>query len=151
MIASINGSSLGGWVEIAQQLADAGAAAIELNIYFVPGDLSATGAEVEQLHLDIVPRSGGRSTLPLAVKLSPFFSSPGNMALRLVEAGADGLVLFNRFLQPEVDVEALTVEAVGGAIHPVRGTPAAHLDRRPVQSHRRLAGGHLRRRGGGGR
>ena len=110
VIASINGASLGGWVQIAQQLADAGAAAIELNIYFVPGDLSVTGPEVEQLHLDIVAAVRRAVELPLAVKVSPFFSSPGNMALRLVEAGADGLVLFNRFLQPEVDIETLTVK-----------------------------------------
>ncbi len=110
VIASINGASLGGWVQIAQQLADAGAAAIELNIYFVPGDLSVSGPEVEQLHLDIVAAVRRAVELPLAVKVSPFFSSPGNMALRLVEAGADGLVLFNRFLQPEVDIETLTVK-----------------------------------------
>ena len=110
VIASINGASLGGWVQIAQQLADAGAAAIELNIYLVPGDLNVTGPEVEQLHLDIVAAVRRAVELPLAVKLSPFFSSPGNMALRLVEAGANGLVLFNRFLQPEIDIETLTVK-----------------------------------------
>lgn len=110
VIASINGSSLGGWVQIARQLADAGAAAIELNVYFVPGDLHLTGAEVEQRHLDIVGAVRAAVPVPIAVKLSPYFSSPGNMALRLVEAGADGLVLFNRFLQPEVDIEALTVK-----------------------------------------
>ena len=110
VIASINGSSLGGWVTIARQLADAGAAAIELNIYFVPGELSITGAEVEQRHLDIVGAVRAAVPVPIAVKLSPYFSSPGNMALRLVEAGADGLVLFNRFLQPDVDIETLTVK-----------------------------------------
>ncbi len=109
VIASINGANLGGWVRIARQLADAGAAAIELNVYFVPGDLHLTGAEVEQRHLDIVGAVRAAVPVPIAVKLSPYFSSPGNMALRLVEAGADGLVLFNRFLQPEVDIEALTV------------------------------------------
>ncbi len=110
VIASINGASLGGWVRIARQLADAGAAAIELNVYFVPGDLHLTGAEVEQRHLDIVGAVRAAVPVPIAVKLSPYFSSPGNMALRLVEAGADGLVLFNRFLQPEVDIETLTVK-----------------------------------------
>ncbi len=110
VIASINGANLGGWVRIARQLADAGAAAIELNVYFVPGDLHLTGAEVEQRHLDIVGAVRAAVPVPIAVKLSPYFSSPGNMALRLVEAGADGLVLFNRFLQPEVDIEALTVK-----------------------------------------
>ncbi|NMD47397.1 MAG: dihydroorotate dehydrogenase-like protein [Propionibacterium sp.] len=110
VIASINGANLGGWVRIARQLADAGAAAIELNVYFVPGDLHLTGAEVEQRHLDIVGAVRAAVPVPIAVKLSPYFSSPGNMALRLVEAGADGLVLFNRFLQPEVDIETLTVK-----------------------------------------
>jgi dihydroorotate dehydrogenase (fumarate) len=110
VIASINGANLGGWVRIARQLADAGAAAIELNVYFVPGDLQLTGAEVEQRHLDIVGAVRAAVPVPIAVKLSPHFSSPGNMALRLVEAGADGLVLFNRFLQPEVDIETLTVK-----------------------------------------
>ena len=110
VIASINGSSLGGWIEIARQLGDAGASAIELNIFLVPGDLRVTGDEVERQHLDIVTAVRRATDLPLAVKLSPFFSSPGNMALRLIEAGADGLVLFNRFIQPEVDVEALTVK-----------------------------------------
>lgn len=110
VIASINGASLGGWVEIAQQLADAGASAIELNIYFVPGNLTMTGAEVEQRHLDIVAAVRQAVALPIAVKLSPFFSSPGNMALRLIAAGADGLVLFNRFLQPDVDIETLSVK-----------------------------------------
>lgn len=110
VIASINGSSLGGWVQIARQLEDAGASAIELNIYLVPGELSVTGPEVEQVHLDIVAAVRAAVELPIAVKLSPFFSSPGNMALRLVEAGADGLVLFNRFLQPEIDIESLTVK-----------------------------------------
>ena len=110
VIASINGSSLGGWVQIARQLEDAGASAIELNIYLVPGQLSVTGPEVEQVHLDIVAAVRAAVELPIAVKLSPFFSSPGNMALRLVEAGADGLVLFNRFLQPEIDIETLTVK-----------------------------------------
>lgn len=110
VIASINGANLGGWVRIARQLADAGAAAIELNVYFVPGDLHLTGAEVEQRHLDIVGSVRAAVPVPIAVKLSPYFSSPGNMALRLIEAGADGLVLFNRFLQPEVDIETLTVK-----------------------------------------
>ncbi|MFT3859786.1 dihydroorotate dehydrogenase-like protein [Micropruina sp.] len=109
VIASINGSSLGGWVEIAQRLADAGAAAIELNIYLAPGNVSVTGADVERHHLQIVTAVRQVVEVPLAVKLSPFFSSPGQMALQLVEAGADGLVLFNRSLQPEIDIETLAV------------------------------------------
>ncbi|MGC3995303.1 MAG: dihydroorotate dehydrogenase-like protein [Propionicimonas sp.] len=109
LIASLNASGTGSWVDFAQQLADAGAAALECNIYFVPGDLALTGADVEERHLEIVAAVTQAVDIPVAVKLSPFFSSPGNFALRLVEAGADGLVLFNRFLQPAVDVEQLAV------------------------------------------
>ncbi|MCW3159057.1 dihydroorotate dehydrogenase-like protein [Micropruina sonneratiae] len=109
VIASLNGASMGGWTAIARQLADAGAAALELNIYFVPGDLTMSGEAVEQRHVDIVSAVCESVRLPVAVKLSPYFSSPGNLALRLVEAGASGLVLFNRFLQPEVDVEVMAV------------------------------------------
>ncbi|MFZ0530470.1 MAG: dihydroorotate dehydrogenase-like protein [Propionicimonas sp.] len=109
LIASLNGASVGGWVSFAQQLADAGAAALECNIYFVPGDVRLSGADVEQRHLDIVAAVKAAVDIPVAVKLSPYFSSVGNFALRVVEAGADGLVLFNRFLQPAVDTEQLAV------------------------------------------
>lgn len=109
LIASLNGSSLGSWVQFARQLQDAGAAALELNIYFVPGDTSLTGAEVEQRHVDIVTQVKQNVSIPVAVKLSPHFSSFGNLAVRLVDAGADGLVLFNRFLQPDVDIERVEV------------------------------------------
>ena len=88
---------------------DAGAAAIELNIYYIPGDPHITGREVEQRHIDILCRVKDAVTVPVAVKLSPYFSSAGEMALRLDEAGADGLVLFNRFLQPDIDPETLAV------------------------------------------
>ncbi len=109
LIASLNGSSMGSWVRFARQLEEAGAAALELNIYFVPGDTSLTGPEVEQRHVDIVAGVKQNVSIPVAVKLSPHFSSVGNLAVRLVEAGVDGLVLFNRFLQPEVDVERVQV------------------------------------------
>lgn len=110
LIASLNGASMGGWTQKARQLEDAGAAAIELNIYFVPGDISLSGAEVEERHMEIVGAVKSTVDIPVAVKLSPYFSSVGNMALRLDAAGADGLVLFNRFLQPDIDVERVTVE-----------------------------------------
>jgi len=111
LIASLNGASLGGWTQTARRLADAGAAAIELNIYFVPGDLTMTGHAVEERHLAILAAVKGAVNIPVAVKLSPYFSSVGNMALRLDAAGADGLVLFNRFLQPDIDLDRLTVES----------------------------------------
>ncbi len=110
LIASLNGSTLGSWAAFASQLEGAGAAAIELNIYLVPGDIHVSGREVEDRHVDIVASVKQAVSVPVAVKLSPYFSSVGRMAVRLVEAGADGLVLFNRFLQPEVDIEAMTVK-----------------------------------------
>jgi dihydroorotate dehydrogenase (fumarate) len=88
---------------------DSGAAAIELNIYYLPGDPHICGRDVEQRHLDILARVKDAVTVPVAVKLSPYFSATGEMARRLDEAGADGLVLFNRFLQPDIDPENLTV------------------------------------------
>jgi dihydroorotate dehydrogenase (fumarate) len=109
VIGSINGMTPGGWTSYARAMQDAGAAAIELNIYYIPGDPRITGREVEQRHIDILSRVKDAVTVPVAVKLSPHFSSAGEMALRLDEAGADGLVLFNRFLQPDIDLETLAV------------------------------------------
>jgi dihydroorotate dehydrogenase (fumarate) len=109
VIGSINGVTPGGWTSYARAMQDAGAAAIELNIYYIPGDPHITGREVEQRHIDILGRVKDAVTVPVAVKLSPYFSSPGEMARRLDEAGADGLVLFNRFLQPDIDPETLAV------------------------------------------
>ncbi|WP_432558550.1 dihydroorotate dehydrogenase-like protein [Granulicoccus sp. GXG6511] len=111
VIASLNGTTIGSWVEFAQQLADAGASALELNIYLVPGDTGISGREVEDRHVEILEGVKNAVNVPVAVKLSPYFSSLGEMAHRLVDAGADGLVLFNRFLQPEIDIETLQVEA----------------------------------------
>jgi dihydroorotate dehydrogenase (fumarate) len=109
VIGSINGMTPGGWTSYARAMQKAGAAAIELNIYYIPGDPHITGREVEQRHIDILCRVKDAVTVPVAVKLSPHFSSAGEMALRLDEAGADGLVLFNRFLQPDIDPETLAV------------------------------------------
>src|SRR5579863_2632571 len=109
VIGSINAITPGGWTSYARAMQDAGAAAIELNIYYIPGDPHITSREVEQRHIDVLSRVKDAVTVPVAVKLSPHFSSAGEMALRLDEAGADGLVLFNRFLQPDIDVETLAV------------------------------------------
>jgi dihydroorotate dehydrogenase (fumarate) len=109
VIASLNGSTPGGWTGIARSMETAGAAAIELNVYAVPGRTTLTGAEVEARHLDIVGDVVAAVSVPVAVKLSPYFSSTAAVATAIVEAGASGLVLFNRFVQPDVDVEALTV------------------------------------------
>ena len=107
VIASLNGTSRGGWTRYARMMQDAGADALELNIYFVAADLNMTGQEVEARYLDLVAAVKKTVSIPLAVKVGPYFSSMGNMAKRLVDAGADGLVLFNRFLQPDFDLESL--------------------------------------------
>jgi dihydroorotate dehydrogenase (fumarate) len=109
VIGSINGVTPGGWVKYARAMQDSGAAAIELNIYYLPGDPTIPGRDVEQRHLDILTRVKDAVDVPVAVKLSPYFSSTGEMAQRLDEAGADALVLFNRFLQPDIDPDRLVV------------------------------------------
>jgi dihydroorotate dehydrogenase (fumarate) len=109
LIASLNGASLGGWVRHAQEMEDAGAAAIELNMYDVPGDPSVAGRDVEARQVEVLERVRATVTVPVAVKMSPYFSSIGEMALRLDAAGAAGLVLFNRFIQPDIDPDTLTV------------------------------------------
>lgn len=109
VIASLNGVTPSGWTDYARAMEGAGAAALELNIYYLPGDPRMPGRDVEQRHLDILQRVRDAVALPVAVKLSPHWSSTGEMAVRLDEAGAAGLVLFNRFLQPDVDAETLTV------------------------------------------
>lgn len=109
VIASLNGVTAGGWVDYAAAAQDAGAAAIELNLYYLPGDPHTAGRDVEERHVAILTRVKEVVSVPVAVKLSPYFSSTGEIALRLDEAGADGLVLFNRFLQPDIDPETLAV------------------------------------------
>jgi dihydroorotate dehydrogenase (fumarate) len=110
IIASLNGASTGGWTQYAKEIQKAGADALELNIYYIPTDLDLPGAEVEQTYLDILREVKKSVTVPVAVKLSPFFSNMGNMARRLDEAGADALVLFNRFYQPDINLENLEIE-----------------------------------------
>lgn len=107
VIASLNGADLGGWVEFGRELADAGAAALELNIYALPGNVHTTGHVVLQKHLEIVQAVTSAVDIPVSVKLSPTFGSPGHAALQVLDAGASGLVLFNRFLQPDIDIETL--------------------------------------------
>jgi len=109
VIASLNGYTTGGWTRIARQFEAAGADAIELNVYFLAASVEDTGAEVEARYLDLVRSVAGEVKIPVAVKVAPYFSAMANMALRLTEAGARGLVLFNRFLQPDIDLEELEV------------------------------------------
>ena len=110
IIASLNGSSVGGWTDYAKQIQQAGADALELNIYYIPADMNLTGTEVEMTYLDILKSVKANVSIPVAVKLSPFFSNFANMAKRLDQAGANGLVLFNRFYQPDIELESLEVK-----------------------------------------
>ena len=109
VIASLNGVTAGGWTHYASALEQAGAAAIELNIYHLPDDPLISGRDVEQRYIEVLTTVKAVVRIPVAVKLSPYFSSLGEMAVRLDRAGADGLVLFNRFLHPDVDPERLTM------------------------------------------
>lgn len=110
VIGSLNGASLGGWTDYARKIQQAGADAIELNIYYIPTDPALTSLDVEKTYLDILKSVKSAVTIPVAVKLSPFFSSMANMAQQLDNAGADGLVLFNRFYQPDINLDTLEVE-----------------------------------------
>jgi dihydroorotate dehydrogenase (fumarate) len=110
VIASLNGTTPGGWTTYAKAIAQAGADALELNVYFVASDAQETGAEVEQRTVELVREVAGSIEIPVAVKLSPYFSSLANFASRLDETGIDGLVLFNRFYQPDIDIETLEVK-----------------------------------------
>jgi len=109
VIGSLNGVSTGGWVKFARKIEEAGADAIELNVYYIPTDPALAGIEVEDRYLEVLRAVKSTVKIPVAMKLSPFFSSMANMAHKLDAAGADGLVLFNRFYQPDFDLEALEV------------------------------------------
>lgn len=109
IIGSLNGVSPGGWTEYARLIEEAGADALELNLYYLPTDPTLTGAEVEEMHLEVVREVRQRVRIPVAIKLGPYFSNFAHMAARFVQAGADGLVLFNRFYQPDFDLEHLEV------------------------------------------
>jgi len=109
VLGSLNGVSDGGWVEYAQKIEDAGADALELNLYNLPTDTNQTSTELEDQYIELVKSVRASVKIPLAIKLSPFFTALPNFACRLVDAGADGLVLFNRFYQPDFDLEELEV------------------------------------------
>jgi dihydroorotate dehydrogenase (fumarate) len=109
VIASLNGVSAGGWTEYARAIEDAGADALELNVYYIPTDVRMSGAEVEDMYVELVRAVKAAVRIPLAVKLGPYFSAFAHLAHRLDEAGADALVLFNRFYQPDLDIERLEV------------------------------------------
>jgi dihydroorotate dehydrogenase (fumarate) len=109
VIASLNGVSTGGWVKYAKQIEEAGADALELNVYYIPTDPNLTGNEVEQIYLDVLKDVKTAVSLPITMKLNPYFSAMAHTARNLANAGSDGLVLFNRFYQPDLDLENLEV------------------------------------------
>lgn len=109
IIGSLNGVSNGGWVKYAKNIQEAGADALELNVYYIPTNSNLTGSEIENMYIDTLKAVKQNVTIPVAIKLSPYFTSMSNMAKRLDKAGADALVLFNRFYQPDFDLEKLEV------------------------------------------
>jgi len=109
IIGSLNGVSTGGWIEYAKKIQEAGADALELNVYYIPTNVTVSGSEIEQMYLDILADVKKSVSIPVAMKLSPYFSATANMAYCLAEAGANALVLFNRFYQPDLDIEGLEV------------------------------------------
>jgi dihydroorotate dehydrogenase (fumarate) len=110
VIASLNGVSTGGWVKYARDIEQAGADALELNIYYIPTETDISGAEVEEIYANTLIDVRSATSLPIAIKLSPYFSALPNMCQRLVRTGADGLVMFNRFYQPDLDIILLDVK-----------------------------------------
>jgi dihydroorotate dehydrogenase (fumarate) len=120
VIASLNANSAGGWTSFARGIQDAGADALELNIYHIPTDAKQTAGDLEAMYVQIVRDVRAEVTIPVAVKLSPFFTNFANVAARLDQAGANGLVLFNRFYQPDIDIETLEVRP-----NILRSTPMA--------------------------
>lgn len=111
IIASLNGMAIGGWIDYSKKMQQAGADAIELNVYFIPTDMDRTAAEIEQTYVDIAKAVKSAVSIPVAMKMSPFFSNMSNMAKRLDQEGINGLVLFNRFYQPDIDLEELEIRS----------------------------------------
>jgi dihydroorotate dehydrogenase (fumarate) len=110
IIGSLNGVSVGGWMKFAKNIQEAGADGLELNVYYIPTDLNLPGSQVEQIYINNLKAVKENISIPVAVKLSPHFSSMANMAKKLDDAGADALVMFNRFYQPDFDLENLVVK-----------------------------------------
>ena len=118
IVGSLNGSTPSSWIEYARKIADAGADALELNLHYVPIDPSISGQMVEAQYLDVVAAVSDRIQLPLAVKIGPYFSSLPYFARQVVDAGANGLVLFNRFMEPDINLESHCVESALRLSHP---------------------------------
>lgn len=111
IIASINGITDERWMDYARQIEQAGADALEVNVFFIPSNIDVEGRDIESAYIDMIDRIKATVALPVAIKLNPYFSSMGNMAKQLQEAGADALVLFNRFYQPDIDISKLQLKA----------------------------------------
>ena len=152
VIASLNGTTDEGWISYARSIEEAGAKGLELNIYFIPADISMSGRDVEKRYIDIVKTVRKTVKIPVAVKLSPYFSSIGHMAKAIEKAGADALVLFNRFYQPDLDLAELKVHSRPEALDARRDPAAAPLARRALgrmkASLAATTGVDQRRRGG---
>ncbi len=152
VIASLNGTNIGGWLRYAQLLQDAGADAIELNLYAVAADPIVSGAALESEHFGLVALLADEITIPLAVKISPNYSSLSSFVVGLQEAGAAGVVMFNRFYLPDLDLETLDVTPRVALEHSRGGTAAAAMDghpaRAPVDVDRRIERGPQRLRRG---
>lgn len=121
VIASLNGVTLGGWMKHALELQQAGADALELNVYYIAGDITQSGAQVEQRYLDVLTELRGQIQIPITMKLSPSFSSIGHFVGRLAAAGANGVSLFNRFYQPDINIDSLRLQA---RLHPSHSSEA---------------------------
>ncbi len=134
VIGSLNGISTGGWVSFAKKIEEAGADALELNIYFLPTDPEIPGADVEDMYVNLVHNIKANLEIPVAVKLNPFFSSIPNIASKLEKAGADALVLFNRFYQPDIDLDELSVASNLVLSSPEELTFKIALDRDSIRS-----------------
>jgi dihydroorotate dehydrogenase (fumarate) len=116
IIGSLNGVSVGGWIEYAKKIQDAGADALELNIYYIPTDPNVSSAELENKYLEVAKTVKKSVTIPVAVKLSAFFTTMANMARKFDNIGIDGLVLFNRFYQPDIDLKHSSSIAIANAM-----------------------------------
>ena len=145
IIASLNGNSRGGWIRYAEYLEEAGADALELNIFNVPTDPSVTSEQLERGYCELVRAVRKAVKIPIAVKLGPYFTSMANFAKCLSEAGADGIVIFNRFYQPDFDLEELEVTPNLVLEQPARTAPPAALGRDPLSPGRNLYRRHRRR------
>ena len=133
IIGSLNCTTLGGWISYARRITEAGADALELNIYRIPTRPEVTGSTTENIYIETVRSIRAATKIPLAIKLSPYFSSFANMAISLDDLNVDGLVLFNRFYQPDIDLEKMEVTPNFTFKHPGRYEITAALDRNPLR------------------